>query len=248
MANLAIATLCLAVIGVGPASAGTNDPIVGTRAPEPAVVNLADTDPKPVLLSSVRPVYPPDLRGAGIEGNAVVDFILDPTVIPTRVQIARQTNAAFGAAAAASVAQWRFSPGGKNGAKVWVHLQIPIVFSINPTDAAHGANLPPMPDVAPGEAVFDISKVSSRPSAAFQSRPQFPAALRSSGTSGQTLIAFIVRTNGRTSNVTVVSATDPLFGAAGVDAVRRWRFHPARIGGEAVNCRLEVPLVFSLSH
>ena len=37
-----------------------------------------------------------------------------------------------------------------------------------------------------------------------------------------------------------------LFGAAGVDAVRHWRFHPARVGGQAVDCQLEVPLIFPL--
>jgi TonB family protein len=241
-----MAALWIAVIGSARMAAQSSG-LPAAQATDMVVVNYADADSKPVMLSSPRPAYPPDLRIAGIEGSAVVDFVVDPNGVPTRLKIYRQTNAEFGSAAMASVAQWRFSPGRKNGSPAWVHIQIPIVFSVD-RDPPKGESrpLPPMADIAPGEMVYDISKVSVPPVATFQARPEYPPSLKASGASGRTTISFIVRASGRVSNVTVVKATDPLFGAAGVEAVKKWTFRPARAGGQVVNCHLWVPLVFTL--
>lgn len=247
MSKLAVAALCTALFGTARVLAQEGSAPAVAPASGIAIVNYAEADPKPAMLSSVRPVYPPDLRSAGIEGNAVVDFVVDSNGIPTRIHIYRQTRAEFGFAAMESIARWRFTPGGKNGSPAWVHMQIPMSFSLG-KDAAKsdGRVLPPMPDLARNDPVFDVGNVSVVPVPVFQTRPQYPQRLRASGVSGSALISFVVRTNGRVSNVTVVSATEPLFGAAGIEAVRRWTFHPARQGSQAVNCQLRVPLDFSL--
>jgi TonB family protein len=127
-----------------------------------------------------------------------------------------------------------------------VHIQVPVVFTVN-NDSNNGGDTRNEPDLGPGETVVDVSKVTVQPVAVFQVRPIYPASLRARNISGRTLIYFIVKKNGGVSNVRAVSATDPLFGMAGVAAVRKWRFHPARQEDHPVNCQLEVPLVFSVN-
>ena len=53
--------------------------------------------------------------------------------------------------------------------------------------------------------------------------------------------------DGRPSQVTVAQASGSrLLDRAAVDAVRRWRFHPAQHQGRAIRAWALVPVVFSL--
>lgn len=97
------------------------------------------------------------------------------------------------------------------------------------------------------DTIVDISHTTVQPMAKFQARPQFPFELRKKGLSGQAIILFVVRIDGTVSNLEVVSATDPQFGDAALAAVSKWLFRPAQVDGKPVNCRMEVPIVFTLN-
>lgn len=102
-----------------------------------------------------------------------------------------------------------------------------------------------MPANSPG--TYDISKVTEPPRPVFQARPQYPAELRKAKISGEGVTLFIVATDGTVKDAMVVRATDERFGAAAVEAVRKWRFTPAKLNGVVVNCRMMVPIVFTLN-
>lgn len=74
--------------------------------------------------------------------------------------------------------------------------------------------------------------------------PIYPAALKSKA-AGKAVIACEIDEHGKVVNPAVSSATDPAFGAAGLEAVRTWRFVPAVKAGHAVSTHAEIPLDFA---
>jgi TonB family protein len=95
--------------------------------------------------------------------------------------------------------------------------------------------------------VFDPGQVTTQPVPLFQARPRYPFALRKAGVSGEGVVSFTVRTDGSVGDAVVVRATDAQFGDAAVEAILKWKFRPAKVNGTPVNCRMTVPIVFSLN-
>jgi periplasmic protein TonB len=98
--------------------------------------NLDIFDPKnldqiPQTRFRSSPNYPFEMRRSGIEGEVLVDFLVD---IEGDVQNARalhSSNREFENAAVQAVAKWKFRPGRKNGQNVVTHMQVPIQFSLD---------------------------------------------------------------------------------------------------------------------
>jgi TonB family protein len=101
-----------------------------------------------------------------------------------------------------------------------------------------------IPPESPG--VYDISKVAVPPVPTYQAPPRYPIELRKARISGEGVILFTVRVDGSVEGASVVRATDARLGELALEAVRKWRFRPARLDGMPVNCRLMVPIKFTL--
>ena len=86
-------------------------------------------------------------------------------------------------------------------------------------------------------------------SAAYLSNPapRYPDAARRSGEQGTVTLRVQVARDGAPSRVAVEkSSGSPHLDAAALEAVKAWRFTPARRGGEAVESWMLVPIVFRL--
>jgi len=97
--------------------------------PDAAVLPSGDLQPKPYR--TIYPLYPRSMRIAHVEGQVVVDFIVDPTGRVRRAFAVKPYQTEFAEAAVLSVNQWRFQPGRRDGHPVFVHLQVPVVFQLN---------------------------------------------------------------------------------------------------------------------
>lgn len=110
------------------------------------------------------------------------------------------------------------------------------------TAALHPAPEPaasprPAPLVPPR---FDADYLSNPP-------PVYPALSRRNQEEGRVVLRVLVGADGRTLSVeTKTSSGWPRLDRAAEDAVRRWRFVPAREGDRAVQAHVLVPLSFSL--
>lgn len=104
---------------------------------------------------------------------------------------------------------------------------------------------PSTPRALAGETL-DISRLDQTPVARLQARPQYPFEMRRRGIAGEAIVDFVVDVNGDVRNAFALRATHPDFGKAAVAAVEKWKFHPGRKGGRAVNTHMQVPLFFSL--
>ena len=100
-----------------------------------------------------------------------------------------------------------------------------------PKPAAEPALLPPR---------FDAAYLENPP-------PAYPPAARRAREQGRVLLRVLVAADGRALTVDLAkSSGSALLDQAALDAVRRWRFVPARRGDVAVQAHVQVPIVFSL--
>lgn len=106
-----------------------------------------------------------------------------------------------------------------------------------------------MPTASPTAVppVYDMAQLDQRPQPTFQFRPQYPISLRRLGVSGEAKVSFVVDTKGMPRDIQVTDTSHPEFGDSAVAAIQKWRFKAGRKGGDAVNTRIVVPIVFSLN-
>jgi TonB family protein len=116
-----------------PANAG-----VKPRGPTSMRSTMGDTIPPHITDEFRRQVgrmlereYPPLLRDAGVEGQAVIDFVVDEQGIPRDVKVERATHEGFGQAGVAVIRQARFNPARVGTRAVSFRLQIPIGFKLS---------------------------------------------------------------------------------------------------------------------
>ena len=77
--------------------------------------------------------------------------------------------------------------------------------------------------------------------------PAYPAAARRRRQEGVTLLAVQVTATGRAARVAVKQSSGfKLLDDAAAQAARSWEFEPARIGAEAMESEIEVPIRFRL--
>ncbi len=82
---------------------------------------------------SGHPAYPDALRSSGVEGEALVQFIVDTTgrAEPASLKVLRATHDAFGQAVRSALPQMRFLPAEIGGCKVRMLVQQPFTFAPN---------------------------------------------------------------------------------------------------------------------
>jgi protein TonB len=75
--------------------------------------------------------------------------------------------------------------------------------------------------------------------------PEFPADARRRGQEGMVILKIVVDADGRVSAVKVMRGDEP-FVAEAVRAVKRWRYEPARLDGQAISVFRIVKIPFRL--
>lgn len=95
--------------------------------------------------------------------------------------------------------------------------------------------------------LFDLASLDQQPTPRFQAKPVYPFEMRRAGITGEVLVAFIVDSNGDVQQAYAVRSTQREFEQAAVQAVQKWKFKPGRKGGRAVNTKMNVPIVFSIT-
>jgi periplasmic protein TonB len=100
--------------------------------------------------------------------------------------------------------------------------------------------------LSPAAAVSAVTRTAI-PRGGYQVTPSYPASARRLGIEGTALLRVFVDAKGHVGDVVVKqSAGHPDLDRAAADAVRRWRFDPARQGADAVAMWVELPVEFHL--
>jgi periplasmic protein TonB len=116
--------------------------------------------------------------------------------------------------------------------------------------AAAPAPVPSAPRVAavpPNGTGSELGRIA-RPRGGYQVVPTYPSTARRLGIQGTALLRVFVLDDGRVGEIQVQkSAGYPDLDRAAADAVKRWRFDPARKGNENVSTWVLLPVEFRLT-
>lgn len=95
--------------------------------------------------------------------------------------------------------------------------------------------------------IIDRGLLDDQPVARYQAQPVYPFEMRRSAITGEVMVSFIVDSTGSVRDAYAIRSTQREFEAAAVQAVAKWKFRPGRKDGRAVNTRMQVPIVFSIT-
>ncbi len=95
----------------------------------PEGLRVSSGVPQPVLAHRVEPVYPPLARQSGIEGEVVLEAVVDRNGKLTGLHL-DSGNSLLAAAAMRAVEQWRYRPSRLNGEPIAVPIKITLKFAL----------------------------------------------------------------------------------------------------------------------
>jgi protein TonB len=229
------ATLGTAWLSETPAPRGDGNPV------HAVVMSVTVTAPPAPVLPRVAPPPDPQLKPpAPFEPPATIA----PRVIATRAKVSAPlaftvpppkpvlvANAPLLPVADSTPAEPAASVGGDAG-RFATHV------------GAVGAGAGPTNGV-----VQTVALVRARPDYAHSPPPPYPETARLRGWQGTVVLAVDVQPDGSAREIGIVkSSGHRTLDEASVEAVRGWRFHPARIGETPVPSRVEVPISFRLKN
>jgi len=191
----------------------------GTDAKEYLLSEL-DSPPKPT--KTVPPVYPYNMRLAGLQGAVTLEYIVTPAGAVAEAFVVASNNPWFERPALDAVLQWKFSPAKKNGRAVFTRVQQQLTFSLSgaPVENFWELQRAKRPESLPAELRWDIP-----PEARHSMFPIYPFVDLQAGRSGKATLRFLVGGNGEVLQSRLLSATTPEMGLAAIDG---WQFKPAR--------------------
>ncbi len=99
----------------------------------------------------VAPRYPPELKAAGVEGEVLIQFVVDTLGAPdvNSIKVLRSSHVMFTTAVTTAIPNMRFVPAGLNGRKVKQLVQQPFVFAIQRKEGDPPRPPQNVPDVIP---------------------------------------------------------------------------------------------------
>jgi TonB family protein len=118
-----------------PAASRSSDfgpgPAPRSRDDAAAAFAANDLDLIPKVTHQVEPVYPADLKRAGISGKATVSFVVDAKGNVKNIRPVDSSDRRFASAAMDAVGKWKFQPGFRDGEAVPTLVVIPITFNLS---------------------------------------------------------------------------------------------------------------------
>lgn len=119
-------------------------------------------------------------------------------------------------------------------------------------EATEAAVVPPQPATATVENVADSAVLEDQTGAitpiGYLSTPlEYPERYRVRGWEGTVLLQATITTAGKATKLELLESSGyPLLDRAALSQVRKWRFRPATLDGEAIEMNAKVPVVFEL--
>lgn len=205
-----------------------------------------DVAPKP--RGFAQPVYPYALLREGKTGKTVVLFQISPEGKVVGLKIAEAAQPEFGLALAAAAGTYEFDPALKNGHPVATIARTEQDFTTSQRD-----NVVASEDLAllrrekkKPETIVGANQLDAPLKPLSRKSPVFPVTLADRADHGEVMIEFLVDEAGRARLPRIISASDPAFGYAAVQAVAQWLFEPPRNGGKPAVARTRVPIEFKI--
>jgi len=198
----------------------------------------------PQWIKRVEPVYPEQVRAAGIEGTVVIEAQTDPEGNVILLKIRKGAHDLLNKAAVEALIQWKFKPALINGIPHRIEFTVSFRFSL--ADEKPGISITrevvvPEEEASPVRAVGEIKP----PKLIKKVEPVYPEIARQAQVEGVVILEATTDIYGRVKAVRVLRSI-PLLDQAAVDAVRQWVYEPMIIDGEPRGVIFTVTVSFKL--
>lgn len=209
---------------------------VAARAAD--AVNPAELYSEPIPHDWNAPAYPPEALKAGVEGRVTILFVVDAegkVVDPVvRENKSKPVDPRLQEAALAAAKAWTFGAALDAGKPVPRAVGVNVSFYLKGRGGKPSVDLPRQPDVLPTKA----AKALSEPD------PDYPDELMARKLPGEAEFEFQVTPEGKVGAAKVLFASDAAFVLAGLEALKRFSFEPARQGPLPVASSKRSPMQF----
>lgn len=74
--------------------------------------------------------------------------------------------------------------------------------------------------------------------------PEYPRELKQNGTSGLVMVKCTIDEQGNVGETTIVKSSNPQFDRFAVEAIKKWKFKPARQDGTPISVQVTIPIKF----
>jgi TonB family protein len=202
---------------------------VAQSAPE-----LSQEEAVALLTTRVAPVYPALARQARIQGDVVIRLTIDEAGVPTDIRLV-SGHPMLSPAALDAVKHWRFRPYEVDEKAVEADTQITVRFRLGSTEPQRSANRRTewvkAFEQRTGEHVFTADDEIDAVRILQRRAVKIPGGVSARPAQSGIEVWCIVDAGGNVGDVRVASPGEALMDAAAVEAVRKWRFAPARDRG-----------------
>lgn len=188
---------------------------------------LVDGDPIPKTWEA--PEYPKALREAKTQGTATAWFVVDENGAVQNLRLHEATDAGFGPPLLDAIKKAAFEPAVAAGKPLSMDVSLTWSFHL-PYKSPHLPDLKVLPRTP---AVAEVT-----PS------PTYPEHLNVRRLDGEVLTEIVVGTDGSVRDAKVLNASTSDFVRPALEAVKHWKFRPARQGDLAIEERKIAPLTF----
>lgn len=200
----------------------------------------------PAKIRSVQiPVYPYADRQENDRGKVTATVLVGPDGHVAMVKIRSADKPEFGQALTAALEGFNFDPALKAGKPTRMLINFEQEFDRTHLPDEESDRLLGLEKKHPDRIVSaDTLDLPLHPLSI--KKPIFPKELLDKSTTGKTVIEILIDEKGHAKLPRVVSASDPAFGYAAVQAVSTWWFQPPHQNGKPVITRVRVPIDFNV--
>jgi len=205
-------------------------------------------DVAPKLRARVTPVYPYPLLRDGAKGEATVGLIINEKGRVSYATVKKASRPEFGGATLAMLEAWEFEPALKDGRPTRSVFSFKQEFSPHDTEVVpdRETNMASLERKHP-DRIVSAGNLDRHPVPTTTREPVFPVSLPNAVVTGRAVVEILIDKEGRVCLPRVVSASDPAFGWAAVQAVTFWSFEPPTMKGQPVITRVRIPFNFELT-
>jgi TonB family protein len=93
-----------------------------------------------------------------------------------------------------------------------------------------------------GAPIYRISGRVKPPQATSTPDPDYPAEARAKHLRGTTVLWATIGADGKVGDVKVAKSFEPVLDQSAMDAVKKWRFKPAKLNGKAVAVQINIEI------
>ena len=202
--------------------------LIGLRAdegPPGAAAPAGRRVEPPVAVRTVPPVHPPELQKDLVNGDAVIEGLVDVDGHVLETDVVSATRPGFGQAAAEALRQWEFKPGTVDGQPAPLRVRVPFEFRLSPDQVLSViAGRPVYREV--DETIIPASQLPSWPQPQKFYTPRYPKELEGSGKYGKAVVNITIDKEGQVINPRIVKSTYPEFIIPAMVTALQLRFPP----------------------